>query len=76
MPNLFFTAVNLAMCASGVIKLWVVLIKSVGYIAACCLSASPFYSLTLNAGGFVAGLCVKLRAQCGSGRFWHCTERN
>lgn len=36
------------MCASGVIKLWMVLIKLVGYIAACCLSASPLYSVTLN----------------------------
>lgn len=38
------------------IKVWVVLIKLVGYIAACCLSASPLYSL--NAGAFVAqALC-------------------
>lgn len=46
------------MCASGVIKPWMVLIKLVGYIAACCVSASPSYSLTLNTGGVVAqALC-------------------
>lgn len=46
------------MCVSAVIKLWVVLIKLVCYIAACCLSASPFHSLTLNTGAFVAqALC-------------------
>lgn len=35
-----------------------VLIKLVGYIAACCLSASPLQSLTLNTGTFGAqALC-------------------
>lgn len=36
-----------------------VLIKLVCYIAACCLSASPLYSLTLNAGAFVAQTLCK-----------------
>lgn len=75
MPNSCYCS-ELVVCASEVIKLWMVSIKLVGYVAACCLSASPFYSLTLNTGGLSPGFCVKLRAQCGSGRFWHGIECN
>lgn len=62
-----FYCSELVMRASGVIKVWVVLIKLVCYIAACCLSASPLYSLTLNTGGFVAQALCKAQ---GPVRIW------
>lgn len=70
----FFHCDEFVMCASGVVKLWVVLIKLVTYIAACCPSASPLYSEELNAGGFVVQALCKASGLEWIEGFWHSTE--